>query len=70
VRSMDDRAHDGCSALLALDASLVNSLHFAPGPTCRGSAFLYVPPWAIKGEAEYVTTQTHLEAHLDQLTLT
>jgi hypothetical protein len=28
---------------LALQA-VVTSFHFAPGPTCRGSVSLYVPP--------------------------
>jgi hypothetical protein len=30
---------------------------YVPGPACRGSAPLYVPPSAIKGEARNVTTQ-------------
>jgi hypothetical protein len=33
------------------------SLCFAPGPTCRGSAPLYVPPLSIKGRAHNVTRQ-------------
>jgi hypothetical protein len=37
------------------------SLRFAPGPACRGSAPLYMPPSAIKGEARKVTRQTHLD---------
>jgi hypothetical protein len=31
-----------------------------PGPTCRGSALLYMPPLAIKGEACNVTGQTQV----------
>jgi hypothetical protein len=27
------------------------SIRYVPGPTCRGSMSLYVPPWAIKGRA-------------------
>jgi hypothetical protein len=34
---------------------------YVPGPACRGSAPLYVPPSAIKGEAHNVTTQAHLD---------
>jgi hypothetical protein len=30
--------------------ALVTSFHFAPGPTCRGSASLYVPPFSYKRE--------------------
>jgi hypothetical protein len=44
------------------------SLRFAPGPTCRGSVPLYVPPlWAIKGRAHDVTDSdpTEAQAHLD-----
>jgi hypothetical protein len=33
-----------CSALLALVTPIMYSFHYAPGPTCRGSASLYVPP--------------------------
>ena len=32
-------------------------IHYVPGPTCRGSAPLCMPPLAIKGEACNVTTQ-------------
>jgi hypothetical protein len=35
---------------------------YIPGPACRGSAPLCVPPWAIKGEARNVTTQGHLHS--------
>jgi hypothetical protein len=37
-------------AILALDTSIVISFHFAPGPTCRGSVSLYVPPLSYKRE--------------------
>jgi hypothetical protein len=30
--------------------ALVTSFHFAPGPTCRGSVSLYVPPLSYKRE--------------------
>jgi hypothetical protein len=30
--------------------TVVTSFHFAPGPTCRGSASLYVPPLSYKRE--------------------
>jgi hypothetical protein len=36
------------------------SIRYVPGPTCRGSVSLYVPPWAIKGRARNVTTHTQL----------
>jgi hypothetical protein len=39
-----------CSGVLALVTSIVYSLHFAPGPTCRGSPSLYVPPLSYKRE--------------------
>jgi hypothetical protein len=35
---------------LALQA-VVTSFHFAPGPTCRGSVPLYVPPLSYKRES-------------------
>jgi hypothetical protein len=49
----DIRTHDGCSRLLALDTSIVCSFRFAPGPTCRGSAPLYVPPLVYKRESTW-----------------
>jgi hypothetical protein len=39
-----------CSGILALVTSIMYSLRFAPGPTCRGSASLYVPPLNYKRE--------------------
>jgi hypothetical protein len=38
-------------------------IRYVPGPTCRGSVPLYVPPWAIKGEARNVTRQAHILTH-------
>jgi hypothetical protein len=35
-----------------------NTKYYIPGPTCRGSAPLFAPPWAIKGEACNVTGDT------------
>jgi hypothetical protein len=40
----DIMAPGDCSSVLALDTSIMYSLRFAPRPTCRGSASLYVPP--------------------------
>jgi hypothetical protein len=37
-------------ALLALDTHIMYLLHYAPGPTCRGSVSLYVPPLNYKRE--------------------
>jgi hypothetical protein len=37
-------------------------IHFVPGPTCRGSVPLCMPPSAIKGEACDVTTQVHSDS--------
>jgi hypothetical protein len=39
----DIMAPGDCSAILVLDTSIMYSLCFAPGPTCRGSTSLYVP---------------------------
>jgi hypothetical protein len=39
-----------CSGILALVTSIMYSLRFVPGPTCRGSASLYVPPLTYKRE--------------------
>jgi hypothetical protein len=36
-------------------------IRYVPGPTCRGSVPLYMPPLAIKGEACNVTTQALLD---------
>jgi hypothetical protein len=52
---------------IALAANISSSkyyIRYVPGPTCRGSVPLYVPPLAIKGEACNVTKggpQTHLD---------
>jgi hypothetical protein len=48
--------------------ALVTSFHFAPGPTCRGSVSLYVPPLSYKreGTRRYkADTLTRSHAHLD-----
>jgi hypothetical protein len=37
-------------ALLALVTRITHSFHYVPGPTCRGSASLYVPPLNYKRE--------------------
>jgi hypothetical protein len=37
-------------ALLALVAHIIYSFHYVPGPTCRGSASLYMPPLNYKRE--------------------
>jgi hypothetical protein len=46
----DIMAPGDCSGVLALVTSIMYSLCFAPGPTCRGSASLYVPPLSYKRE--------------------
>jgi hypothetical protein len=47
--------------------ALVASFHFAPGPTCQGSASLYVTPWAIKGREHDVTKKTQLRLSNSQV---
>ena len=42
-------------------------IRYVPGPTCRGSVPLYVPPLVIKGEACNVTRGGH--SHTDRLRL-
>jgi hypothetical protein len=39
-------------------------IRYVPGPTCRGSTPLYMPPLAIKGEACNVTTETLRQTQL------
>jgi hypothetical protein len=46
----DIMAPGDCSGVLALVTSIMYSLHFAPGPTCHGSASLYMPPLSYKRE--------------------
>jgi hypothetical protein len=46
----DIMAPGDCSGVLALVTSVMYSLRFALGPTCRGSASLYVPPLSYKRE--------------------
>jgi hypothetical protein len=39
-------------------------IRYVPGPACRGSAPLYVPPFNYKrGGTQRYKTQTHLDAH-------
>jgi hypothetical protein len=46
----DIMAPGDCSGVLALVTSIMYSHRFVPGPTCRGSASLYVPPLSYKRE--------------------
>jgi hypothetical protein len=46
----DIMAPEDCSGVLALVTSIMYSLYFALGPTCRGSASLCVPPLSYKRE--------------------
>jgi hypothetical protein len=47
-------------ALLALVTHIIYSFHYAPGPTCRGSASLYVSPLNYKREGtQRYRGQTH-----------
>jgi hypothetical protein len=50
VWTTDNMAPEDCSGVLALVTSIMYSLRFAHGPTCRGSASLYVPPLSYKRE--------------------
>jgi hypothetical protein len=56
----DIMAPGDCSGVLALVTSIMYSLCFAPGPTCWGSASLYVPPLSYKreGTRRYKTDPT------------
>jgi hypothetical protein len=44
-------------------------IRYVPGPTCRGSVPLYVPPLGIKGEACNVTGESFTHTHTDRLRL-
>jgi hypothetical protein len=46
-------------------------IRYVPGPTCRGSIPLYMPPFVIKGEACNVTKEVHTlqHSHRDKLRL-
>jgi hypothetical protein len=65
VRIADNRATGDCT-WPSISCSKYY-IRYVLGPAWRGSAPLYVPPWAIKGEAHNVTgdrlklTQTHLD---------
>jgi hypothetical protein len=52
--------------LLALVTPIIYSFHYAPGPTCRSSASLYVPPLSYKREG----TQRYKTDSQTQLRLT
>jgi hypothetical protein len=43
------QAEDLC-VLSVFTIHIMYSYHYAPGPTCRGSTFLYVPPLNYKRE--------------------
>jgi hypothetical protein len=45
----DIMAPGDCSSVLALDTSIMYSLRFAPGPTCRGSALSAFRPRGVPG---------------------
>jgi hypothetical protein len=68
----EDRRYQGTRRLHWMNGSKYYT-RFVPGPTCRGSVSLYVPPWTIKGRAHYVTTHTQIlrpkssGTHLDSL---
>jgi hypothetical protein len=50
-------------ALLALVTHIMYSFHYAPGPACRDSASLYVPPLNYKREGtQRYKEQTHSHA--------
>jgi hypothetical protein len=51
---------------LALQA-VVTSFHFAPGPTCRGSISLYVPPLSYKREGTRRCKETQLSLSNSQV---
>jgi hypothetical protein len=54
-------------ALLALVTHIIYSFHYVPGPTCRGSASLYVPPLNYKREG---TQRYKGQVHTPALKLT
>jgi hypothetical protein len=56
-------------ATLALVTPRMFSFHYAPGPTCRGSASLYVPPLSYKreGTQRYKTGSQHPQTHTQVL---
>jgi hypothetical protein len=49
--------------LLALVAHIIYSFHYVPGPKCRGSASLYVPPLNYKREGtQHYKGQVHTDS--------
>jgi hypothetical protein len=58
------KAEDLC-VLLAFTIHIMYSYHYAPGPACRGSASLYVPPLNYKREG----TQRYRDRFTDSITL-
>jgi hypothetical protein len=66
ARIVDIMAPGDCTGVLALVTPIVYSFCYVPGPTCRGSASLYVPPLSYKreGTQRYKTgTQTLRHTH-------
>jgi hypothetical protein len=59
-----------CVTLSALVIHIMYFFHYAPGPTCRGSASLYVPPLNYKreGTQRYKAHANTLNTHSIQLT--
>jgi hypothetical protein len=52
--------------LSAFTIHIMYSYHYAPGPTCQGSASLYVPPLNYKREGTQrykEQTQSHAQTH-------
>jgi hypothetical protein len=60
----------GCQGKKIAPAANISSskcyIRYVPGPTCRGSVPLYVPPLAIKGEACNVTKGGSFGPSLDR----
>jgi hypothetical protein len=55
-----------CVTLSALVIHIMYFFHYAPGPTCRGSASLYVPPLNYKREGTQRyrgQTKIHAQSH-------
>jgi hypothetical protein len=56
--------------LLVLIIHIMCFIHYAPGPTCRGSAPLYVPPLNYEREGTQRYRLTHKSSKLSRLTST
>jgi hypothetical protein len=50
ARAADNMGLEIAQASPALVTPMMYSFHYTPGPTCRGSASLYVPPLSYKRE--------------------